>query len=237
MSVLKGRTLLVTGVSSGIGRAVTGRLLMAGAGVVGVARRAAEVALGEGFFPVPLDLAETEALPARLVELSRRFPAIDGVVLSAGYGDFGSIEEFSPQRIRRLVEVNLLSNLYLCRHFVPGFKQRRRGDIVVIGSEAALQGGRYGVVYSATKFALRGMVQVLRHECAPRGVRVSLVNPGMTATPFYDGLTFEPGSESGQHLTAEDVADAVLWILEARPGCQVDEINLSPLVRVVRRKR
>jgi len=236
MSVLTDRTLLVTGVSSGIGLAVARRLLAEGAQVVGVARRALESTLGEHYYPLPLDLAETDTLPDRLVETSRRFPAIDGLVLCAGLGDFGSLEEFSHQRIRRLVEVNLVSNLYLCHHFVPRFKRPRRGDIVVIGSEAALQGGRFGAVYSATKFALRGFVQSLRHECAPRGVRVTLINPGLTATPFYDTLHFEPGGESGQHLTAEDVTDAVLWALQAGKGCLVEEINLSPLVHVVRKK-
>lgn len=236
MSVLKDRTLLVTGVSSGIGLETARRLLAEGARVIGVARRAEALALGERYFPLPLDLAETESLPERLIQLSRRDPAIDGLVLCAGYGDFGSLEEFSPQRIRRLVEVNLVSNLYLCRHFVPRFKQNQQGDIVVIGSEAALQGGRFGAVYSATKFALRGFVQSLRHECAPRGVRVTLINPGMTATPFYDALHFEPGGDSGQHLTAEDIADAVLWVLHAETHCLVDEINLSPRVHVVRKK-
>jgi len=236
MSVLTDRTLLVTGVSSGIGLAVARRLLDEGAKVVGVARRAEASTLGERYFPLPLDLAETESLPERLIQLSRRYPAIDGLVLCAGYGDFGSLEEFSHQRIRRLVEVNLISNLYLCHHFVPRFKRERRGDIVVIGSEAALQGGRFGAVYSATKFALRGFVQSLRHECAPRGVRVTLINPGLTATPFYDALHFEPGGDIGQHLTAEDVAEALLWVLQAKKGCLVDEINLSPLVRVVRKK-
>jgi len=236
MSVLTARTLLVTGVSSGIGLAVARRLLAAGSNVVGVARRAQEPTLGERYFPLPLDLAETETLPERLIQISQRFPAIDGLVLCAGLGDFGSLEEFSPQRIRRLVEVNLVSNLYLCHHFVPRFKRQRQGDIVAIGSEAALQGGRYGAVYAASKFALRGFVQSLRHECSPRGVRVTLINPGMTATPFYEALHFQPGGDSGQHLTAEDVADAVLWVLQTEKGCLVDEINLSPLVRVVRKK-
>ncbi len=237
MSVLTGRTLLVTGASSGIGRETARRLLAAGAAVVGVARRAEQAGLEGHYHPVALDLAETEALPGRLEALSRRFPAIDGLVLGAGVGDFGALEQFSPARIRRLVEVNLVSCLYLCRHFVPRFKQCRQGDIVVIGSEAALRGGRYGAVYSATKFALRGFVQALRHECASRGVRVAIVNPGMTATPFYDRLHFEPGPEAGQHLTAADVADAVLWLLQTRDGCLVDEINLSPRVHVVRRKK
>lgn len=233
---LSGKTFLVTGSSSGIGLAIARRLLQEGAKVVGIARRAEEAQLGEGYFPFSLDLAEPETVPEALERLGKRFLEIDGLLLAAGYGDFGSLEEFSYGRIRRLIEVNLLSQIYLCRHFVPCFKRKRRGDIVVIGSEAALRGGRYGAVYSATKFALRGFVQSLRLECAARGVRVAIVNPGMTATDFHRSLNFEPGGEEHQHLTPEDVAEAVLLILKAREGCLIEEINLSPLVHVVRKK-
>ncbi len=233
---LKGRSFLVTGSSSGIGLEVARRLLQEEADVIGLARRAAEVRLSGRYFPFPFDLADTERLPHALEELTERFPEIDGLVLAAGYGDFGSLEEFSYDRIRRLVEVNLLSNLFICRHFLPHFKRRRYGDIVVIGSEVAKKGGRYGAVYGATKSALRGFVQSLRLESGRRGVRIALVNPGLTATPFYGQLPFEPGSEEGQHLMPEEVAEAVLLILKAPRRCVVEELDLSPLVHVVRKR-
>ena len=121
---------------------------------------------------------------------------------------------------------------------VPAMKRRKRGDLIFIGSEAALSGGRKGAVYAAAKFALRGLAQSLRQECAGSGVRVALVNPGMTRTAFFDGLDFGPGEQSGHAILAEDVAEVVSSVLAMRPGTVIDEVNLSPLQKVVRfRKR
>ena len=102
-----------------------------------------------------------------------------------------------------------------------------------MGSEAAVSGGKKGAVYSATKFAVRGLAQSLREECAGSGVRVGIVNPGMVNTGFFDRLNFRPGNAPGDHLTPEDVADAVWLMLSARAGAVIDEINLSPQKKVI----
>ena len=119
---------------------------------------------------------------------------------------------------------------------MPVIKTNGGGDVVLMGSEAALSGGRYGAVYSATKFAVRGFAQALRHECAAANVRVTIVNPGMVRTQFFDSLEFEPGPDPDNYIEPEDVARAVSGALLAPRGTVVDEINLSPLKRVVRRK-
>ena len=158
-------------------------------------------------------------------------------MLNAGQGRFGSLEEFSYRQIHEMVELNLLQHIYFARAFVPRLKQAGRGDLVFIGSEAALSGGRRGAVYSACKFGLRGLAQSLREECSPSGVRVSLINPGMVDTPFYDDLDFAPGEAPENHLRAADVADAVALVLQAHPGTVFDEINLNPLKKVIRFKK
>ena len=101
------------------------------------------------------------------------------------------------------------------------------------GSESALSGGQKGVVYSATKFALRGAAQALREECSSSGVRIGIINPGMVDTDFFSDLNFRPGSRSDNHLIADDVARAVLLMLHARQGAAIDEINLSPQKHVI----
>ena len=103
-----------------------------------------------------------------------------------------------------------------------------------MGSEAARTGGKRGAVYSAAKFGLRGLAQSLRQECAASGVRVSIVNPGMVKTAFFDELDFQPGDAPDNYILPEDVARAVLAILETRTGTVVDEINLSPQKKVIR---
>ncbi len=231
---LKDRRVLVSGATSGIGRALTQRLLGMGCRVVGIGRDFSGFQNPpEGFTPLEIDLSELETLPARFDRLARSSAPVDAVVFNAGYGRFGSLEEFSPEQILRLVHVNLVSHIFLARSFLPHLKGRGSGDLIFIGSDAALSGGRKGAVYSATKFALRGLAQSLRLECSGAGVRVSIVNPGMVQSPFYDHLDFAPGQARENALAPSDVADAVAMVLSAPPGTVYDEINLSPLKKVI----
>jgi 3-hydroxy acid dehydrogenase/malonic semialdehyde reductase len=229
------RTILVTGASSGIGHAIATLLLRRGYRVIGVARDFSKAAFDSGnFVAVSLDLSRLDELAARLETLIRKEPAIDGLVCCAGNGRFGSLEEFSHTQIRALIELNLTSPIYLVRTLIPGMKQRASGDIIFMGSEAAHTGGKRGAVYSAAKFGLRGLAQSLRQECASSGVRVSIVNPGMVKTAFFDELDFQPGDAPDNYILPEDVARAVLAILETRTGTVFDEINLSPQKKVIR---
>ena len=231
------RTLIVTGASRGIGAAVSQCLLEKGATVIGIARDFQHSTIDDARFrPVPLDLAQVSALPDVLSRLAKTHTEITGLVCCAGRGRFGSLEEFAYKDIRELVDLNLTSQMYVVRAFMPGIKTNGGGDVVLMGSEAALSGGRYGTVYSATKFAVRGFAQALRHECAAANVRITIVNPGMVRTKFFDSLKFEPGADPDNYIEPEDVASAVCGALSARGGTVVDEINLSPLKRVVRRK-
>ena len=186
-----------------------------------------------GFDPVVLDLSLLDELPEQLKLLHKRLAAIDGVICSAGYGRFGALEQFSPQQIRAMIDLNLTSQILLARAFLPTLKKQRHGNLLFIGSEAALSGGKNGAVYCASKFALRGFAQSLRQECAASGVRVGIVNPGMVATDFFRDLDFRPGGSQDQHLQPQDVADAVWLMLNARQGAVIEEITLSPQKHVI----
>ncbi len=229
------RSCLVTGASRGIGRAIAERLLDEGIEVVGVARRFEErLKSRTGFRAVNIDLSKLDELPNALKSLAAEHATIDTVVCNAGYGRFGSLEEFSPRQIRRMIDVNLTSQILVARTFLPLIKRMGRGNMVFIGSEAARTGGRKGAVYSAAKFALRGLAQSLREECSPSGVRVGIVHPGMVQSGFFDALAFGPGEKEDQHLKPEDVADAVWLMISARQGAVIDEIELSPQKKVIR---
>lgn len=229
------RNVLITGASGGIGGAICKALLIGGHRVVGIARRTDRLPDHPAFTPETLNLADLDALPQQLNELNKRHP-VDALVLCAGIGRFGALEEFSYEQIRSLIDINFTSQAFAARAFLPQMKRRPFSDVIIIGSEAALSGGRRGAVYCASKFALKGLAEALRDECAKSGVRVTMINPGMVNTGFFEDLSFSPGEAPENYVEPEDVAAAVDLVLKTRPGTVFDEINLSPLKKVVRFK-
>ena len=228
------RKVLVTGASSGIGRAICETLLESDHQVVGLARDFGKFQCANPrFIAHALDLSDLEALPGRLRDLVAAHPGIDALICSAGQGRFGDLEQFSYAQIRAAIDLNFTSHAFVVRALLPILKQDGRGDLIFIGSEAALRGTQKGSVYCAGKFALRGFAQALREENARAGVRVCIVNPGMVRTPFFDQLDFAPGDDPSNYILPEDVAGAVSMILAARAGTVFDEINLSPQKRVI----
>ncbi len=234
----KTRKILVTGARSGIGLAVVNELLNQGQQVVGCCRDITKLNLQHPcFYPVPIDLSSTQAVSAFAREILKSHPDLSAVVFCAGYGQFGGLEQFSFDQIERLLTVNLTSQMLLTRALLPALKKQSVSHLIYMGSEAALQGKRNGAVYCASKFALRGFSQALRDECGRSSVRVTLINPGMVKTPFFDDLSFQPGEGFGQSIAAKDVAETVSWVLNASPAIVVDEINLTPATQVVQFKK
>ncbi|MBQ43593.1 MAG: short-chain dehydrogenase [Gemmatimonadetes bacterium] len=235
-----GKTAVISGASSGIGRAVCEALLRQGYDVVGLARDFAKFPCRHPQFTAhSVDLSALVSLPARLKRVAETCADAEALICCAGRGQFGHLEEFSYEQIRELIDLNFTAQAYLARTFLPHMKRAGRGDLVFMGSEAGLRGSRRGSVYCASKFALRGFAQALREECAASGIRVTIINPGMVLTPFFDDLDFGPGPEPANYVLPEDIADLVTSILSTRSGTVFDEVDVSPLKRVVdfRKKR
>jgi NADP-dependent 3-hydroxy acid dehydrogenase YdfG len=232
------RTILITGASSGIGQACSIALLRQGHEVIGLTRNCAQFFISHpNFTPYQIDLSDLENLPKNIKALETQFRNIDSAIFAAGRGEFGHLEEFSFSQIQELMNLNFVSISFLAKYFLPSFKRKNLSDLIFIGSEAALKGSRKGSIYCASKFAIRGFSQALRDECAKSNVRVSLINPGMVKTEFFDHLNFEPGNEKNQHLMANDIANAASYIINARSGIVIDEINLNPANKVIQFKK
>ncbi len=237
MHIIK-RTILVTGASSGIGRAIARNLLQQGHHVIGVSRDSAKFTRPpDNFSPLQLDLSRLNDIPQKIRELEQTFPEIDAVVFCSGRGQFGSVEEFSYAQIEDLMILNFTSQAFLVRALLPSLKRKAHSDLIFIGSEAALKGSRKGAVYCAAKFAVRGFTQALREECGKSNVRVCLINPGMVKTAFFEQLSFEPGADQSNFIEPEDIAETVSYVLNSRAQIVIDEINLSPLNKVVKFKK
>ena len=192
--------VIVTGASSGIGRAIAVRLGGRGDTVVLAARRTAElaavagevVAAGGTAHPFPTDISDSaavESLIGRALALTGR---IDALVNNAGVGGDASVLADEAEA-RAIVEVNLLAPIRLMRAVVPIMREQRSGSIVNIGSVAGEIG--IGGVYSASKFGLRGINDSVRRELAGSGIGVTLVEPGYIATDLTAHRSGLPGPE------------------------------------------
>ena len=232
------RTLLVTGASSGIGRAIAKKLLIQGHAVIGTSRDCSQFKTShKNFHAIEIDFSQLNLVIKLLKKMEKDYPLLDGVVFSAGYGQFGSIEQFSYPQIEQLITVNFTSQAFITRALVPGLKRKAHSNLIYIGSEAALKGSRKGAIYCASKFALRGFTQALREECGSSSVRVSLINPGMVKTDFFDSLSFQPGDDETHGLLPEDIAETVSYILDSNNNMVIDEINLNPANKVIKFKK
>lgn len=226
--------ILVTGASSGIGLAACKRLLEMGYRVTGMARSIAEQKIDHpGFTPLACDLTDFEQSTRLVKAIINEEGQLAGAVFCAGSGYFGGLEQLEFRRVRSLIDLNLLSPILLSKLLVPYLKQLGAGRLLYVGSEAALQGAKYGTAYCASKFGLRGFVQSLSAECRQAGVNVSLINPGMVDTPFYDKLHFKPGPDQANHIPVEAVVDCIEQILRSHPQALIEEVNLMPRNRVV----
>ena len=231
--------IVVSGASSGIGKAMSELLLADGYSVLGIAKKfLAEKLEHERFKSVVMDFADLDKLPGEIEQLIHSIDTpIRGLVNNAGIGKMAFLEQLSVSDMRLVMETNFLSHAIVTKAFLPTLKQQKQlVDIVFTGSEAALTGSKQGSIYCASKFAVRGFVQAIREECAKSMVRLSIVNPGAVRTPFFDDLLFEPGSATENAIAPEDVAKVLLTVLDARQGTVIDEINMSPQTHVWQRK-
>ncbi len=226
--------IVISGSSSGIGLAMTREMLGRGYAVLGLVRNASiDVVQHPDYRQQQVDMADSNELQSVIAEILKTLAdPVRALVNNAGIGRMGYLEQLSVSDLRLVMDTNFLSHAIVTRAFLPLLKRQGYGDIVFIGSEAALSGSRQGSIYCASKFAIRGFAQALREECGKSNVRISLINPGAVRTPFFHDLHFEPGEGEDNAIAPEDVANALAMVLEARPGTVLDEINLSPLNQV-----
>ena len=235
------RTALITGASSGIGAATARTLAAAGHRVVLTARRADRLQaladeLGPGARALPVDVADVDAV-GTLAE--RAGPDVDLVVANAGVMLPGAIEAGAVEEWRRMLDANLVGLLATVRAFLPGLLTHaaagRPADLVVTSSIAARVAFPGYAVYTATKAAASALAGAIRTEVGGRGVRVTNVEPGLTATELGGHITdAERRAELGgmfeqiPALSAEDVAEVIAFAATRPAHVNLRHLELLP---------
>ena len=233
--MIKERKVLVTGSSDGIGRSITLTLLKSRAKVIGLARDHSKFnPETKNYIKYKTDFSNEEILLNTIAKIINEHKDLDCLVSNAGFGKFGTLETFSTKEINDFIFTNLTSHMILTNKILPHLKKIRKGNIIFIGSESALKGGKNGSLYSAAKFGLRGFSQSIREESCSKNIHVSLINPGMVRTSFFNNLDFMPGADKSNAIEPDDIGKIIIDILSTRNGSVIEEINLSPLKKVIK---
>lgn len=225
MTDLTGKHIVITGASTGIGRASATRFVAAGAAVTLIARRAdlleqAAAELGGKTAWAAADVADKAQLHAALDKAVAANGPIDGLFLNAGIGGmFAPIEDYTDEAFDAVIGVNLKGAFWAIQHVLPAMKARRSGAILVTGSLASERGLPMNAGYVASKHAVLGLSRAVANEAAEFGVRCNCVLPGLIETPMLDGLPPEAASQmakavpQGRTGTSEELAQVAAFLL------------------------
>ncbi|HVW07264.1 MAG TPA: SDR family NAD(P)-dependent oxidoreductase [Bryobacteraceae bacterium] len=225
---LSNKVALVTGGSSGIGRAIAKSLTDAGARVAVTGRdekKLAEAARALGAHAIRADVSREEDVLRTYKEVLAKFGDLDILINNAGIGAFRPLVEMDTAAFERVFATNVTGVMMMGREAAKIFAARKRGNIVNICSTAGLRGAPGGTAYYASKFAVRGMTECWRAELRKHNIRVMLVNPSEVITDFFaaNGLT-QKASDS--KLRGEEIAHAVRAALEMDDRGFIPELSV-----------
>lgn len=179
--------ILITGGSSGLGKATAQLLIERGARVAITGRdrnKLKQVAAELGAWALPYDASKESDIMAMYAEIDRKWGGLDVLINNAGIGFFGPVDEVSWSDFEIIFRTNVFGAALIGREAARRMKAQNKGNIINIASSAGVRGFKNGTVYAASKFAVRGMTECWRDELRPFNIRVMLVNPSAVPTAF-----------------------------------------------------
>jgi short-subunit dehydrogenase len=238
---IAGKVIIVTGASSGIGRATAVALAQHDAKLVIVARREHLLSsleqdvrnAGSTAVAMPLDLRERKHVETMISSTHERFGRIDVLINNAGFGYWGTVEETSPSVVREIFALNFDAPLLASQLVIPIMKAQGGGHIINVSSVVGRRGLPLSGIYCATKFALQGINESLRLEVKHHGIDVSVVNPAATHSEFGEHVRYgrvkSRFKTTGHVQPAEEVAAAIVGCVR-NPKLEVYPYRRSRLV-------
>lgn len=235
--------VLVTGASSGFGAAIARRFAAEGARVIVSARRVDRIdalvdELGERALALPLDVSDRAAVEAALASLPAPFAEVDVLVNNAGLAlGLEPAQRASMEHWEQMIATNVRGLLYVTRALLPGMIERDRGHIVNISSVAATYPYPGANVYGATKAFVTQLSLNLRADLCGHRVRVTDIEPGLAETEFSlvrfegDAAAADRPYHGIEPLTADDIAEAVLWAVRQPRHVNINRIELMPTMQ------
>jgi len=228
---LEGKVALVTGASRGIGAAIAHRLAAEGVSLGLASRSGDDLGIADAV-ALPTDVRNRSHLEALAAATVSRHGGLDIVIANAGVGSYGALVDLSPEHLDEMMDVNAKGVVYTAAATVEHLIARGGGDFVSVASEAGRRGLPYEAVYCGSKFAQVGFTRALDHELRPQGIRCTNVCPGGVATDFAmdegRGRTRDM-PELPEMMSADDVADAVLFVLTRPRGHRILELAFRPM--------
>ncbi|GLW10017.1 oxidoreductase [Microtetraspora sp. NBRC 13810] len=222
---------LITGGSSGIGASAARRLLDQGHRVAVTGRDhdrldrfAADLGKPSGLLTLPGDAADHQVVRSAVQATVREFGRLDAAVANAGFATHDDVAAEDPSGWGEMVLTNVLGPALLINAALPALKETR-GRIVLVGSVAGFV-NTPGNLYGATKWAVTGLAENTRRLVTGDGVGVTLIAPGRVETPFWDGIG---GPPAGGLLTADQVAESIVWAINQPAGVDVNTVVLRPI--------
>lgn len=219
---------LVSGASSGIGLSVVRKLVDMEYIVYGLARDFTKTAFQhDRFIQTTCDVTDSAGLEREVTAIVKQTGNLHVLINNAGVGYFGPHETLSTGQLEQMVRTNLLAPLMLTRLALRHLRESH-GFVIDIASTAALEPGRFGCAYTATKAGLHQFGLSLFDEVRKSGIKVVTIYPDMAKTMFYDNSNFQPHDNPECYITPECVADAVQQVLTMREGTVATQVVLRP---------
>ena len=230
------KSIVITGASKGIGRAIALKFAAQGFNVAVCARKQADLDSLKAelqaqsstikVLAVSCDVRKKDEVLAFAKQVAESFGTVDVLVNNAGVFLPGEVHSEPEGTLEQLIETNLYSAYHISRALIPAMKERKSGSIFNVSSVAGIQAYHNGGSYSISKFALQGFSKALREELKPHNIKVTTLVPGATLTNSWAGS----GLPDERFIKAEDIAQTVWDVYNLSPNTVVEEILLRPVL-------